>query len=204
MPPSLKSFRPMAKARSDTVGDLRECLAELYTAASEVHVHTLLLAAQNAQYILHALGEDGLDLHLAQQHIRDLTNTLDSAAERARAIDAHPTRVGYPKMADAVERCRQITGRMARSLAQASAQAASQVAKRHTARAPGLTVRILTTAACRLVPASHRVRYAAEFHSELYELPRRHRLGHAARILRSAPAIRAGIRATLVAGRDGP
>lgn len=70
-------------------------------------------------------------------------------------------------------------------------------------RRPGRATRMLAAAACWLLPASHRARYAAEFHSELAELAGRHRLAHAIRILRNAPATRASIRATTVAEREG-
>lgn len=72
-----------------------------------------------------------------------------------------------------------------------------------TSRPPGRFAHFMIILACRFLPASHRVRYAAEFHSELYELPRRRRIGHAVRILRSAPSIRASIRSTPIAEREG-
>jgi hypothetical protein len=58
----------------------------------------------------------------------------------------------------------------------------------------------LLAAAARLLPAGDRARYAEEFRSELAELAaagagRRRQLAHAARVARSAPQLRAGLRA---------
>lgn len=69
---------------------------------------------------------------------------------------------------------------------------------------PGRAARVLIVAACHLLPATHSSRYLEEFSSELSELPRRHRLGHALRILRSAPSLRASIRSTPIAEREEP
>jgi len=46
-----------------------------------------------------------------------------------------------------------------------------------------------------MLPPSARARYAQEYLAELYDLPRRHRIAHAVRILRTAPALRLGLRA---------
>lgn len=80
--------------------------------------------------------------------------------------------------------------------------AAAQQAHDRARWPPGKTLHTLTVIACQFLPAAHRARYTDEFYSELFELPRRHRLGHAIRVLRSAPSIRASLRATPAAERE--
>lgn len=55
----------------------------------------------------------------------------------------------------------------------------------------------LTALAVRVLPARDRPRYAAEFHAELVELRRRHRLGHALRVLCSAWELRRALTETV-------
>ncbi len=68
---------------------------------------------------------------------------------------------------------------------------------------PGALVGAIVKLSCQLLPVSHRSRYLDEFRSELFDLPRRHRLAHAARLLRCALAIRAGLREQAISAQSG-
>ena len=63
--------------------------------------------------------------------------------------------------------------------------------------APGRMSRGLTALAVRVLPARDRPRYETEFHTELVELRRRHRFGHALRVLVSAWELRRSLTETV-------
>ncbi|WP_018505353.1 hypothetical protein [Parafrankia discariae] len=154
-----------------------------------------------------------------------LTNDLDSAhriASRLASdlVNRFPLHLGLASdLLPSLERCRKSADRLVRSLEKPTSELASspapdrairsapdraiRSAPEPASRPPGRTVRAVTALACRLLSVDTRARYALEFHSELFELPRRYRLGHAIRILRTAPAIQAGIRAIPIAEREG-
>jgi hypothetical protein len=123
---------------------------------------------------------------LTVAHARDLVRALDLA----RALDLD--------LARAVGQCRETADRLARTLEgnlETTPETASPSTREPASRSPGRTVRLLTSVGCCLLPATYRSRYDKEFYAELFDLPRRYRLAHAVRILRTAPAIRASLRA---------
>lgn len=133
-----------------------------------------------------------LDLVAALDRSRGIANEIIRDEELAWVVGndcVHP-------LASVVGQCMVAVGRLVQSLDAPATALTSRSTPKAGSHQPGKVVHLLVAASCLVLPPGHRARYAPEFHSELFELPRRRRFGHAIRILRSAPAIRASLRSS--------
>lgn len=97
-----------------------------------------------------------------------------------------------------LEHCATIVGNLDRAPDVQSTIFPVRSAQRSNYRQPGGATLALVATFCRFLQSDQRARYRAEFHSELCDISgRRRRLAYVFQILRSTPAIRAGIQATL-------
>jgi hypothetical protein len=98
--------------------------------------------------------------------------------------------VDFPKMV----RTRGVSDRRARVeevvAAELKGELVNPIAWRANPEAPGRTCQRLVNVAVSVLPAAHRLRYAEEFRSELWETRGRHRLVHAIRLAASAWSLR--------------
>jgi len=134
-------------------------------------------------------------------HTHDRARVLARALDHARALDRdlaldQARELAYDLVIVMEKRCSKAE-RLLRTLEDPAPKATGQQDTESVGRPPGKAVQVLATAACRILPASARDRYAQEFYVELFDLPRRHRAGHALRLLYTAPAVRLSLQTTL-------
>lgn len=140
----------------------------------------------------------------------DLDRAHDLAHDLVRGLTLDPDRMlprtlgRISEVVELVEGCHARVDRLLSSHQDLVTKAAGQQAGEPAARPPGRTVRGLAVVACKMLPTPVQARYAQEFYSELFDMPRRHRLSHVFRLVYTAPSIRTSLRATPVRGGAQP
>ncbi|WP_410601255.1 hypothetical protein [Amycolatopsis sp. lyj-90] len=122
----------------------------------------------------------------ALHRVRTLVQDLEAALGRAPTLDYRTWSAGELTAKHVASGGAEV----AMVSAELSGDRPSPLAWRADPAAAGPTCQRLVALAARILPESHRLRYAEEFRADLREVPRRERLGHALRLVACAWELR--------------